>query len=133
MVKLLGRAIEGTDAYTAESYAEPFTPTITKKKGKKVKTEADYDQEFAEVKRKHNNMQEYEKELSKITNDLFVFNDGRIPTNVSVDRIDSKKGYTRDNVQLVCMAINQMKSDLDNNTFYNLCKAVYKNAAKWKH
>ena len=74
--KKVGRAIEGTDAYTAESYAEPFTPTITKKKGKKVKTEADYDQEFAEVKRKHNNMQEYEKELSKITNGLFVFNDG---------------------------------------------------------
>lgn len=78
--KKVGRAIEGTDAYTAESYAEPFTPTITKKKGKKVKTEADYDQEFAEVKRKHNNMQEYEKELSKITNDLFVFNDGSIET-----------------------------------------------------
>mgnify|MGYP000005459383 FL=1 len=63
----------------------------------------------------------------------YIFNNGRIPTNVSVDRIDSKKGYTRDNVQLVCMAINQMKSDLDNNTFYNLCKAVYRNAAKWKH
>lgn len=47
--KKVGRAIEGTDVYTAESYAEPFTPTITKKKGKKVKTEADYDQEFAEV------------------------------------------------------------------------------------
>lgn len=59
--KKVGRAIEGTDAYTAESYAEPFTPTITKKKkGKKVKTEADYDQEFAEVKRKYNNMQEYD-------------------------------------------------------------------------
>lgn len=148
--KKVGRAIEGTDAYTAESYAEPFTPTITKKKkGKKVKTEADYDQEFAEVKRKYNNMQEYDKELSKITRELwckqnglcaisnlpmtYIFNNGRIPTNVSVDRIDSKKGYTRDNVQLVCMAINQMKSDLDNNTFYNLCKAVYMNAAKWKH
>lgn len=37
--KKVGRAIEGTDAYTAESYAEPFTPTITKKKGKKVKTD----------------------------------------------------------------------------------------------
>jgi len=38
--KKVGRAIEGTDAYTAESYAEPFTPTITKKKkGKKVKME----------------------------------------------------------------------------------------------
>lgn len=70
--KKVGRAIEGTDAYTAGSYAEPFTPTITKKKGKKVKTEADYDQEFAEVKRKYNNMQEYDKELSKITNDLFM-------------------------------------------------------------
>lgn len=60
-----------TIAYTAESYAEPFTPTITKKKkGKKVKTEADYDQEFAEVKRKYNNMQEYDKGLSKITNPI---------------------------------------------------------------
>ena len=74
--KKVGRAIEGTDAYTAESYAESFTPTITKKKGKKVKTEADYDQEFAEVKRKYNNMQEYDKELSKITNDLFMPTDG---------------------------------------------------------
>lgn len=71
--KKVGRAIEGTDAYTAESYAEPFTPTITKKKkGKKVKTEADYDQEFAEVKRKYNNMQEYDKELSKITPDYYL-------------------------------------------------------------
>ena len=79
--KKVGRAIEGTDAYTAESYAEPFTPTITKKKkGKKVKTEADYDQEFAEVKRKYNNMQEYDKELSKITNDLFMPTDGSVET-----------------------------------------------------
>lgn len=54
--KKVGRAIEGTDAYTAESYAEPFTPTITKKKGKKVK------------------------------NDLFVSNDGSIETLEKVDK-----------------------------------------------
>lgn len=85
--KKVGRAIEGTDVYTAESYAEPFTPTITKKKkGKKVKTEADYDQEFAEVKRKYNNMQEYDKELSKITNDLFMPTDGSIETLEKVDK-----------------------------------------------
>lgn len=84
--KKVGRAIEGTDAYTAESYAEPFTPTITKKKGKKVKTEADYDQEFAEVKRKYNNMQEYDKELSKITNDLFMPTDGSVETLENVDK-----------------------------------------------
>ena len=84
--KKVGRAIEGTDAYTAESYAEPFTPTVTKKKGKKVKTEADYDQEFAEVKRKYNNMQEYDKELSKITNDLFMPTDGSVETLEKVDK-----------------------------------------------
>lgn len=85
--KKVGRAIEGTDAYTAESYAEPFTPTITKKKkGKKVKTEADYDQEFAEVKRKYNNMQECDKELSKITNDLFMPTDGSVETLEKVDK-----------------------------------------------
>lgn len=83
----VGRILEGTDTYTAESYAEPFTPTITKKKkGKKVKTEADYDQEFAEVKRKYNNMQEYDKELSKITNDLFMPTDGSVETLEKVDK-----------------------------------------------
>lgn len=65
----------------------PLTPTITKKKkGKKVKTEADYDQEFAEVKRKYNNMQEYDKELSKITNDLFMPTDGSVETLEKVDK-----------------------------------------------
>lgn len=62
--KKVERAIEGIDAYT----------------------EADYDQESAEVKRKYNNMQEYEKELSKITNDLFVSNDGSIETLEKVDK-----------------------------------------------
>ena len=63
--KKVGRAIEGTDAYTAES---------------------DYDQEFAEVKRKYNNMQEYDKELSKITNDLFMPTDGSVETLEKVDK-----------------------------------------------
>lgn len=61
----------------------------------------------------------------------YIFDSGRIPTNVSVDRIDSSKRYTKDNIQLVCMAINQMKSDLDDLAFYKFCEAVIKNAAKW--
>lgn len=47
----VGRILEGTDTYTAESFNP--TPTITKKRGKKAKTEEDYDAEFLEVKRKH--------------------------------------------------------------------------------
>lgn len=84
----VGRVIEGTEGYAAQSYAEPFTPTITKKGKKKAKTEADYDAEFAEVQRKHKNMQSYEKELSKITNSLFQLDDGL----EVLDRIDKAYG-----------------------------------------
>lgn len=109
--KKVGRAIEGTDAYTAESYAEPFTPTVTKKKGKKVKTEADYDQEFAEVKRKYNNMQEYDKELSKITNDLFMPTDGSVETLNYMEYL-----LDRDNI-MSYNEIRQSLMDVNPNTY----------------
>ena len=83
----VGRILEGTDTYTAESFNP--TPTITKKRGKKAKTEEDYDAEFLEVKRKHNNMQEYEKELSKITNDFLMPNTGSVEM---LERIDNAYG-----------------------------------------
>lgn len=31
------------------------------------------------------------------------------PTSLSIDRIDSKKGYTKDNIRLLCYAVNAMK------------------------
>ena len=37
---------------------------------------------------------------------------GRLPTNVSIDRKDSALGYTADNVQLTCYQANLMKSEL---------------------
>lgn len=57
----------------------------------------------------------------------------RINTNVSIDQIMPSKGYTIDNIQLVCMAVNQLKSDLDMDTILILCSAIVDNAAKWKH
>lgn len=42
----------------------------------------------------------------------------------SLDRIDSSKGYTRDNVQWVHKEINQMKSCRTDKDFISLCKAV---------
>jgi len=47
----------------------------------------------------------------------YKFYEGRVNTNVSIDRIDSTKGYSKDNVQLVCMAANQMKNDLSMEEF----------------
>jgi len=35
-----------------------------------------------------------------------------IMTNVSVDRIDNTRGYARDNIRLVCRAVNCMKSNM---------------------
>lgn len=43
---------------------------------------------------------------------------------VSIERIDSNIGYTKENTILVCQAINRMKSDFEFDDFYNLCKDV---------
>lgn len=49
---------------------------------------------------------------------------GRTPKNVSIDQINHKKGYIPENIQLVCMAINQMKSDLEIEELYDFCEAI---------
>ena len=45
-------------------------------------------------------------------------------TNVSIDRINSAKGYTLDNVQLVCVVLNIAKSNLPQNDYIEWCKKV---------
>lgn len=54
----------------------------------------------------------------------YKFYEGRVNTNLSIDRIDSAKGYTRDNVQLVTMAANQMKNDLTIDELVDMCKRI---------
>lgn len=55
---------------------------------------------------------------------------GIVRTNASIDRIDSSKGYTLDNVQLVCVAANKAKFDLSQKEFVKLCRSVLAKAAK---
>lgn len=38
--------------------------------------------------------------------------------------IDNTKGYSKDNVQLVCMAANQMKNDLSMEELTSLCSMI---------
>lgn len=57
----------------------------------------------------------------------FELNQGRVPTNVSIDKIDRTFGYIKGNIQLVCMACNQIKSDLTEIEMYNFCKNIVKN------
>lgn len=46
------------------------------------------------------------------------------PRLISIDRIDSNKGYTVDNTVLCCYAVNLMKSDLSVDEMLWWCKAV---------
>jgi len=45
-------------------------------------------------------------------------------STASLDRIDSSKGYTRDNVQWVHKDVNKMKMDLEQPVFIALCKTI---------
>jgi hypothetical protein len=55
---------------------------------------------------------------------------GRTLTNISIDRIDSKKGYIKGNVQLVCDIVNRMKSDMTQLEFVQWCDMVVRHAKK---
>lgn len=49
---------------------------------------------------------------------------GQVLTNASVDRIDSDKTYTTDNIQLVCNIVNLMKNRMTMDEMYDWCQAV---------
>lgn len=60
----------------------------------------------------------------------FINDEGRIYTNVSIDQIEPNNGYTKENVQLVCMAVNQLKSDFTMNEVLTICESIVKNYKK---
>lgn len=45
----------------------------------------------------------------------------------SLDRIDSSKGYTKDNTRFVSTSINFMKNSLSHDDTIKLCKLIAKN------
>lgn len=49
------------------------------------------------------------------------------PNKLSIDRIDSNIGYTKDNVQLVCCWVNLMKLDMPIDVFKERCKLISSN------
>lgn len=45
----------------------------------------------------------------------------------SLDRIDSNKGYTKDNIQLVHKDVNMMKKEYDQEYFIKICQLIAEN------
>lgn len=49
----------------------------------------------------------------------------KCPDNrASIDRIDSSKGYTRDNIQLLADMVNRVKNNYTQDAFINMCVRV---------
>lgn len=52
------------------------------------------------------------------------------PFSPSIDKIDSKGGYTENNSRLVCFCVNMAMSDWGQETFYFMCEKVLENRLK---
>ncbi len=50
-----------------------------------------------------------------------VRGEGRVMTNLSIDRIDPSIGYERDNIQLVCLTANLMKYSMTTDELKDWC------------
>lgn len=60
----------------------------------------------------------------------YKFYEGRVNANLSIDRIDSSKGYIKENIQFVTMVANQMKNDLTIEELVELCNKIIKQQDK---
>lgn len=77
----------------------------------------------------YNKFLEQDKKCIYTKLDLY-FNSSSVKTdgNASLDRIDSSKGYTIDNIQWVHKKVNQIKMDLSHDDFIKICYLVTNNS-----
>lgn len=66
----------------------------------------------------------YDRQAQSCALTKFKFDNNDKHLKVSLDRIDNSRGYTMDNVQLVAMCVNRMKSSLSQSDFIELCKRI---------
>jgi hypothetical protein len=104
----------GTDYHLA------YITRSTKQRAKKYGITYDIDVHFISTLLKE---QEYCCAISKVKL-TFTKGEGHIPTNASIDRIDPRKGYTNDNVQIVAWQVNVMKSNLSTTQLAEWCQLI---------
>lgn len=63
-------------------------------------------------------------------NKTFKSQKQKIYNFASLDRIDSTKGYTPENIQWVCICVNIMKNAYGHDDFINLIKEIHYNVSK---
>lgn len=53
-----------------------------------------------------------------------IAGEGRVLTNISIDRINNDGGYTKGNVQLVCFCVNMMKQTFTTEDLLDWCRNI---------
>ena len=54
----------------------------------------------------------------------YLNGEGKVLTNISLDRISSQEGYVEGNIQLVCRQVNTMKWELGVDELRNWCRVI---------
>lgn len=105
-----------TRKYYSQSPRHFFMSTLQKKKKKREEISLDF----------LTALWDKQKGLCALTGEpmTIIRGEGRVMTNVSIDRIDSSKEYTEDNIQLVCLIVNLMKQQLTVKELIQWCKKV---------
>jgi transposase-like protein len=67
-----------------------------------------------------------QKGICNISGEYMTLRDNQLknPTLISIDRINSDIGYTKENIQLVCWEINRMKMDKTEKEFIYWCNII---------
>lgn len=95
------------------------------KTNKEFNLDEDFIKDLLEVK------QEYKCNITNISIRLFNRNDEKsLAHSASLDRIDSKFGYIKGNVQWVSLGINYMKMDYSNDELHEILSLVKENYKK---
>lgn len=111
------------DLYVKGSSPENYLKVKYREVKRRAKTrEIDFDiepQDLIKLFHKQNGLCRLSGE--KLTH---ITNQNHVGTNISVDRIDSNKGYRKDNIQLVTYYVNIMKNEIPESEFIEICKKI---------
>jgi len=114
-----------TQAYVSRSPVN-FMKTLLNKKRRK---------EYGLTIETLNEIYDKQKGICAVSGEIMTYSrlDGRTRSNISIDRIDSKKGYEKENIQLVCHIANVIKLDMTNDEFeYWISKIYEKQKSRWQ-
>lgn len=127
-------SIKTEHGYRTNNY---INPTVSETKEEKIAKflirKSSHRQRSSPSVKEYNLTQEYIKQLL-INQEYKDYYTGLIPDNYeeySIDRIDSSKGYIKDNVVITTNKINLMKSDMSIEEFKNQIISLYNNISNF--